>query len=81
MGYFVFRVGKEASLKKLLIASTVVLLFIAAGLFSHGVHELQELEVFGTWDGDRNHMVSSRYSCGGMTQNCPFRCEALASVV
>jgi len=30
----------------------------AAGLFSYGVHELQELEMFGTWEGDRNHMVS-----------------------
>lgn len=29
VGWFIFRVGKEASLKKLLLASTVVLLFIA----------------------------------------------------
>ncbi|CAM9917444.1 unnamed protein product [Pylaiella littoralis] len=58
VGWFIFRIGKEASLKKLLIASTVVLLFIAAGLFSYGVHELQELEVFGTWEGERNHMNS-----------------------
>lgn len=28
-GWFVFRVGKEASLRKLLIASTIILLFIA----------------------------------------------------
>lgn len=29
IGWFIFRAGKEASLKKLLIASTVLLLFIA----------------------------------------------------
>lgn len=29
VGWFIFRIGKEASLKKLLIASTIVLLFIA----------------------------------------------------
>ena len=29
VGWFIFRIGKEASLKKLLVASTVVLLFIA----------------------------------------------------
>eukprot|EP00903_Cladosiphon_okamuranus_P006285 g6167.t1 len=55
-GYFVFRVGKEANLKKLLIASTIILPFIAAVFFSYGVHELQEPEVFGTWEGKRNHM-------------------------
>ncbi|CAM9157824.1 unnamed protein product [Ectocarpus fasciculatus] len=62
VGWFIFRIGKEASLKKLLVASTIILLFIAAGLFSHGVHELQELEVFGTWDGDRNHMNSPSWN-------------------
>ena len=29
VGWFIFRLGKEASLKKLLFASTVILLFIA----------------------------------------------------
>ena len=31
-GWFVFRIGKEASLKKLLVASTIILLFIAGEL-------------------------------------------------
>ncbi|CAM9806919.1 unnamed protein product [Choristocarpus tenellus] len=50
IGWFIFRLGKEASLRKLLICTTVLLLFIAAGLFSHGWHELQETGLFGTWD-------------------------------
>eukprot|EP00752_Nemacystus_decipiens_P008780 g7834.t2 len=72
-GYFVFRVGKEASLKKLLIASTIILLFIAAGLFSYGVHELQELEMFGTWDGDRNVMNTAVWDiCDDAPNNHEF---------
>ena len=51
-------------------APAPALLTAAAGLFSYGVHELQELEMFGTWDPseERNHMVSGvvsvEFACG-----------------
>ncbi|CAM9234162.1 unnamed protein product, partial [Discosporangium mesarthrocarpum] len=62
IGWFIFRLGKEASLRRLLIASTVLLLFIAAELFSYGWHELQETGLFGTWDPKEERPWVNQYS-------------------
>ena len=41
VGWFIFRVGKEASLKKLLLASTIVLLFIAGDIMIRSQYSRQ----------------------------------------
>ncbi len=47
-GWFIFRIGKEASLKKLLIASTIILLFIAGEIWKVSLLQARHTQVVRT---------------------------------
>mmetsp|Transcript_21305 Transcript_21305/g.27958 ORF Transcript_21305/g.27958 Transcript_21305/m.27958 type:complete len:351 (+) Transcript_21305:222-1274(+) len=51
-GYLMYKAGDKLNLKNFFYASTVFLLFIAAGLCSYGIHEIQEAGAFGCWECD-----------------------------
>jgi len=42
LGWLIFVAGKQLNLKAFFWGTSIVLLFFAAGLFAHGVHEFQE---------------------------------------
>jgi high-affinity iron transporter len=42
LGWLIFAVGKQFNLRAFFWGTSVLLLLFAAGLFAHGVHELQE---------------------------------------
>jgi high-affinity iron transporter len=48
LGWLVFAAGKELSLKRFFQTTGIVLLFFAAGLLGHGIHELQEAGLLPT---------------------------------
>lgn len=55
LGWLVFAAGKQLNLRAFFCVTSVLLLFFAAGLLAHGVHELQEAALLPTivehvWD-------------------------------
>lgn len=58
-GFILYRAGSKASIHIFLTASTVLLLFIAAGLFSHGVHEFQEIDGFGDYKNADGEIIGA----------------------
>jgi len=47
-----YKAGDRLNLQNFFYACTVFLLFIAAGLCSYGIHEIQEAGAFGCWECD-----------------------------
>jgi high-affinity iron transporter len=52
VGLVLYKAGNMTSVKGFMVASTVLLTFIAAGLLAHSAHEFQEVGVFGTYERD-----------------------------
>jgi high-affinity Fe2+/Pb2+ permease len=58
VGFALFRAGSQLNIHRFMVASTAVLLVIAAGLLSRSSHEFQEAGAFGKYeneDGDIMH--------------------------
>lgn len=49
LGYFMFVASKKINLKKFFNATSAILVFFAAGLVAHGVHEFQEAKLLPTY--------------------------------
>ena len=67
LGWLVFAAGKQLNVRAFFRATSVLLIFFAAGLFAHGVHELQEASLLPTvvehvWD--INHILDENGSVG-----------------
>eukprot|EP00403_Amphidinium_massartii_P024334 CAMPEP_0178392490 /NCGR_PEP_ID=MMETSP0689_2-20121128/11705_1 /TAXON_ID=160604 /ORGANISM="Amphidinium massartii, Strain CS-259" /LENGTH=483 /DNA_ID=CAMNT_0020013065 /DNA_START=139 /DNA_END=1590 /DNA_ORIENTATION=+ len=54
VGCCFFAGTKRMNVSNFMRASSILLLFIAAGFFSMSMHAWQELELFGTWGGKEN---------------------------
>lgn len=50
ISYLVFKGLVELDITKFFLYSGIVLIAFAAGLVSHAFHELQEVDLFGTWE-------------------------------
>lgn len=50
VGYILYKAGSSTTMNRFMIASTVILLFIAAGMFAHSIHEFSEAGVFGPYE-------------------------------
>jgi high-affinity iron transporter len=67
LGWLVFAAGKQLNVRTFFRVTSVLLIFVAAGLFAHGVHELQEAAVLPTlvehvWD--TNHVLDENGTVG-----------------
>lgn len=51
VSYMLFRGLAEFDIETFFLVSSVILMAFSAGLVSHGFHELQEADWFGTWNG------------------------------
>jgi high-affinity iron transporter len=49
LGWLIFAAGKQLNLRAFFWGTSVLLLFFAAGLFAHGVHEFQEAGLLPIW--------------------------------
>ena len=54
VAFLVFRGLLRLDLVKFFAISSIVMIFFAAGLISHAMHELQEAGLFGEWDVEMN---------------------------
>eukprot|EP00158_Paraphelidium_tribonemae_P000418 Partr_v1_DN22245_c0_g1_i4_m59169 putative iron permease len=55
-GWLLFTAGGKCTMRAFLICSTVLLLFISAGLAMYGAHEFQEAGMFGAYENDEGEI-------------------------
>lgn len=70
IGYLVFMFSLKVNFKLVFNITTVFLLFFAAGLFAHGVHEFQEAGIFPVFYFDPifniSHILDNNSALGGI---------------
>mmetsp|Transcript_11114 Transcript_11114/g.12723 ORF Transcript_11114/g.12723 Transcript_11114/m.12723 type:complete len:347 (+) Transcript_11114:127-1167(+) len=49
-GYFMYKSSGQVALRRFLNISIVFLLFVGAGIFTHGIFEFQEIKNWGSWE-------------------------------
>jgi len=60
-GYLIYKSGSKCALHWFCKISTLLLMFIGAGVFTYGMHELQEAGTFGTWKPKSERPIINKY--------------------
>ena len=69
IGYVIFIIGKKVNLRYFFIGSNILLILFAAGLISHGLHELEEAKIISPIIEhvyDINHLINEKSTFGSI---------------